>query len=101
MERISTTLNSLGINSEPDLGLKSAVNRVSDSAAEHQLQSTKQILKAGSKQAMADAEALFSRANSYADVSANVQKNLQAYEAVAGALKREAVSQMMGVDLYA
>lgn len=50
---------------------------------------------------IAGAEAMFSRENSYADLSGKVQKSLQAYESVEMSAKREVLSELMGVDLYA
>ncbi|WP_395342350.1 hypothetical protein PN836_000745 [Ningiella sp. W23] len=78
-----------------ELGQQSPQNKKQD-AVEQQ-----QVIKLGSAQARSDAEAIYAKANSYSEASSKVQKNLQAYEAVEVSLKREAVSQLMGVDLYA
>ncbi|WP_371192873.1 hypothetical protein [Glaciecola sp. SC05] len=101
MESISSTQKNLFINSDAGNGQKPTVNHANGDAAEQQPPLKKHVVKTGSQQTMADAEAIFSRANSYADVSAKVQKNLQAYETVELSQKREAVSKLMGVDIYA
>jgi hypothetical protein len=102
VESISTINQRLFVNS--DLGsanpknLKHATAEVAKDAPQ---EAKKQILNVGSEQAISDAEAIFARANSYSEVSGKVQKSLQAYEAIEVSLKREALSQLMGVDLYA
>lgn len=102
MESILTTQKSIFINNEAGTSRKSlALKTAAVDAAEQQQQNKKPVIKSASNKAIADAQAIFARANSYADVSAKVQKNLQAYEAVEVSLKREALSQLMGVDLYA
>ncbi|MFC3120549.1 hypothetical protein [Agaribacter flavus] len=49
----------------------------------------------------ADAEDIFKRPNNYAHAPDKIQKQLEAYNNVAYAEKRETLSQLMGVDLYA
>ena len=103
MPSISSIQQNLYINGDkgspkkPELDAKA----LSDNESSQQHEAKKHVVKLGSNQAIADAEAIFARANSYADVSAKVQKSLQAYEAVEVSLKREAVSQLMGVDIFA
>nr|WP_136249786.1 hypothetical protein [Ningiella ruwaisensis] len=101
MENISNINHSLYVNADVNRDAKRKAPSQVEQQQENTEQHRKHIIKLGSQQAFSDAEAIFSRANSYADVSSKVQKSLQAYEAVEVSLKREAVSQLMGIDLYA
>ncbi|MFC4699769.1 hypothetical protein ACFO4O_06325 [Glaciecola siphonariae] len=104
MESVSTIKQSLYVNDELNATRKPRSPSQNNDASGSQTPASKiseQVIKTGSNQTMADAEAIFARANSYSDVSAKVQKNLQAYESVELSLKREALSELMGVDLYA
>jgi hypothetical protein len=102
VESISTINQRFFVNSELGNTDPKALRHAGTETSKDAPQDTKkQIVKAGSQQTMSDAEAIFARANSYSDVSVKVQKSLQAYEAIEVSLKREALSQLMGVDLYA
>jgi hypothetical protein len=59
------------------------------------------LLKSGDNAAKLQADELFAQANSYAKVSPKVQQSLQAYESLEILSKREAISSLMGIDLYA
>ncbi|MBT1450948.1 hypothetical protein KJ365_08650 [Glaciecola sp. XM2] len=102
MDSVSTINQGLFVN--PESGTPKArvaqthpVNNTEQDKPEN----TNYVVRSGSKQAMSDAEAIFARANSYADISGKAQKSLQAYEAIEVSMKREAVSKLMGVDIYA
>lgn len=102
VESISTINQRLFVNSELGPADPKALSHANTETPKDAPQDTKkQIIKTGSQQIMSDVEEIFARANSYSDVSAKVQKNLQAYEAIELSLKREAISQLMRVDLYA
>jgi hypothetical protein len=102
VESISTINQRLFVNSDLGPAVPNSLRHANAETSEDAPHDTKQqVIKAGSQQAMSDAEAIFARANSYSDVSGKVQKSLQAYEAIEVSLKREALSQLMGVDLYA
>lgn len=60
-----------------------------------------EFIKIGDSVTQDDAQNLFERANQYAQLSANAQNGLQAYTAIDTENKREALRQLMGVDLYA
>ena len=60
-----------------------------------------ELLKRGDKVAQQQADDLFAQANSYAEVSPKVKQSLQAYHAIEISSKREAISSIMGIDLYA
>jgi hypothetical protein len=60
-----------------------------------------EVLKRGDKAAQTQADDIFAQANSYASVSPKVQQSLQAYQSLALSDKREALSDLMGIDLYA
>jgi len=100
MQSISSTQKNIFINGEANKGHKQSI-KPAVQTSEEQTPHKQHIVKLGSKQNMADAEAMFERANSYANVSAKIQKNIAAYEAIEVSQKRESLSQMMGVDLYA
>jgi hypothetical protein len=100
MQSIASIKQSLYINKDTLSAAKTRAQDTVESGSEPQT-AKNHLIRTGSSQTMADAEAIFARANSYAEVSAKVQKSLQAYEAVEVSLKREAVSQLMGIDLYA
>lgn len=103
MTSISSIKQNLYVNSDSNAAgqKKSIVKPANQSDAVEQSDSKKSVLKVGSDKAMADAEAIFSRANSFSQISAQAQKSLQAYEALDLSMKREAVSELMGVDIYA
>ena len=60
-----------------------------------------EFIKRGDKAAQVQADDLFAQANSYASVAPKVQQSLQAYQSLALSDKREALSDLMGIDLYA
>lgn len=100
MQTIVSSQKSLFINGETRNASKPLAQTNHTAAGE--TEPVKQaVLKVTSKQNIADAEAMFARANSYANVSAKVQKSLAAYEALEISQKQDALSKLMGVDLYA
>jgi hypothetical protein len=103
MTSISSIKQNLYVNSDSKApGQQKPIEKLANqSDAGEQGDSKKSVLKVGSEKAMADAEAIFSQANSFSQISVQAQKSLQAYEALDLSMKREAVSELMGVDIYA
>lgn len=89
-------LNNQSPNKTNNIGIKQGQHSV---VAD--LETPHDVVKKGNIETMSNADDLLSRGNAYADASAKIQKNLDAYHEVASAAKRETLSQLMGVDIYA
>lgn len=85
--------SALPVNNEQQKANKTAITIEAD------------FVQIGSSEVIAQADELFARANSYSklveDYSPKVQQSLQAYAALDVANKRDEISRLMGVDLYA
>lgn len=78
------------------LALEFEINRKNQS-----ISADAQLLRRGDKVAETQADELFAQANSYAQISPKVKQSLHAYESLEISNKRETISSLMGIDLYA
>ena len=99
MQPISSINYQVFVNQDRPVVKPSSIQKEVEAASDNKTYNTQKI-NADFK-AFEDNEALFSRGNAYADIAAKTQKQLNAYETVALANKRDAVKQMFGVDLFA
>jgi len=106
MDSSASIHNRIFINADADASSKRATLSLPEKSTDPQTSSipakrNDPIIKYGNPESVADAQAMFSRANSYADLSSSIKKGLQAYESIDMSERQEALKQLMGVDIYA
>ena len=77
------------------------VTELNDEQAKKPVVIEAELLKRGDKASQQQADELFAQANSYAQISPKVKQSLQAYQSFDISNKRETISSLMGIDLYA
>lgn len=77
------------------------VTELNDQQAQKPVVIEVELLKRGDKASQQQADELFAQANSYAQISPKVKQSLQAYQSFDITNKRETISSLMGIDLYA
>jgi len=104
MTIISPLSQSLFVNNHDNKAVSSVKNNTEREALKP-VTLEANFLQTGSEDIQQQADDLFTRANDYSKLSdaysSHAQAGLKAYTALELATKRDAVSQMMGVDLYA
>ncbi|MGB3727068.1 MAG: hypothetical protein WA981_15060 [Glaciecola sp.] len=105
MSAINSIQQSVFTNKQAELGQQKQTETDKPSTKPLPVVIDAEYVNAGNVKSAEQADELFSRANSYASmsesVSLHVQTGLKAYTQHELSSKRDAISELMGVDLYA